>query len=142
MDLASLLYLCNLEPLILSVYLAFLTDSGAEEDRWIFPTVLQRESLEEMWIEEVPIQEAGGLRESMALSFFLEEYEGVTYVGHTGSQKAFFSFLYFHPESRTGALAAFNSAGSAADGPGRPNTRAILNHLRATFFSRLFSLFP
>jgi CubicO group peptidase (beta-lactamase class C family) len=122
-------------------YLAFLTDSGREDDRRIFPTVLKRESLKEMWVEEVPIQEAGSLRESMALSFFLEEYEGVTYVGHTGSQKAFFSFLYFHPQSRTGALAAFNSAGSGGGGPARPDTRAILNHLRATFFAQLFPLF-
>ncbi len=122
-------------------YLAFLTDSGTEEARETFRRVLERESLEEMWVEEIPIQQAGELRESMALSFFLEEFRGVRYLGHTGSQKAFFSFIYFHPESRTAAIAAFNSNGVAGDGPGRPDTRSILNRLREAFFGEVFPLF-
>jgi CubicO group peptidase (beta-lactamase class C family) len=122
-------------------YLAFLTDSGSEVDRRVFRGVLARESLEEMWVEEVPIQEVGDLKESMALSFFLEEFNGVRYVGHTGSQKAFFSFVYVHPETGTAAIAAFNSNGVPGDGPVRPDTRSILNHLRESFFSEVFPLF-
>jgi hypothetical protein len=122
-------------------YLAFLTDSGTEEEQAAYRTVLNRESLEEMWVEEVAIQDAGDLRESMALTFFLEEFRGVRYVGHTGSQKAFFSFIYIHPESRTGAVAAFNSNGVAGHGTGRPDTRGILNRLREAFFDEVFTLF-
>ncbi len=122
-------------------YLAFLTDSGTEEDLAVYRGVLGRESLKEMWVEEVPIQQGGNLREAMGLAFFLEEYEGVRYVGHTGSQKAFFSFIYVHPESSTAAIAAFNSNGVSGEGPPRPNTRAILNRLREELFAKVFPLF-
>jgi CubicO group peptidase (beta-lactamase class C family) len=122
-------------------YLAFLMDSGSAEERERYGEVLARESLEEMWVEEVPIQEAGDLRSTMALTFFLEEYRGVRYVGHTGSQKAFVSFFYIHPESGSGAMVAFNSTGLAGEGPPRPATRAILNRFRETLFSRIFPLF-
>jgi CubicO group peptidase (beta-lactamase class C family) len=122
-------------------YLAFLTDSGSEEDRADYGTVLSRGSLEEMWVEELPIQETGGLRESMGLAFFLEEYGGRRYVGHTGSQKAFVSFIYIDPLARTGVIAAFNSTGLPGEGPGRPATRVILNRLREQMFEYLFPLF-
>jgi CubicO group peptidase (beta-lactamase class C family) len=122
-------------------YLAFLTDSGSEEDRADYGTVLSRGSLEEMWVEELPIQETGGLRESMGLAFFLEEYGGKRYVGHTGSQKAFVSFIYIDPLARTGVIAAFNSTGLPGEGPGRPATRVILNRLREQMFEYLFPLF-
>lgn len=122
-------------------YLAFLTDSGTEAERELYRTVLDRASLEEMWVEQVPIQETGELRESMALCFFLEAYGGATYVGHTGSQKAFVSFIYVHPASRTGAIAAFNSTGVAGNDPPRPDTRGILNWLRERLFAEVFPLF-
>ncbi|MFH1765444.1 MAG: serine hydrolase domain-containing protein [Gemmatimonadota bacterium] len=122
-------------------YLAFLTDSGSEEAKEVYGVVLAGESLEEMWVEEVPVQEADGLREAMGLCFFVEEYEGVTYIGHTGSQKAFVSFIYIHPGSKTGAIAAFNSTGLPEEGSARPDTRAILNRLREALFSEVFPLF-
>ncbi len=122
-------------------YLAFLTDSGPEDRRALYPVILARSSLEEMWEEVVPIQASGALREAMALGFFLEEYEGTRYVGHTGSQKAFQAFVYVHPESRTGVIAAFNSTGVRSDGPPRPATRSILNWLREEMFLRIFPLF-
>jgi len=125
----------------MALYLAFLTDSGTEAMRATYEIVLPRTSLEEMWVEEVPIQESERLRESMALAFFLEEYDGVTYVGHTGSQKAFFSFIYIHPDSKVGAIVAFNSNGTGDPASARPATRAILNRFRETLFSQVFPLF-
>jgi CubicO group peptidase (beta-lactamase class C family) len=122
-------------------YLTFLMASGSERERALHETVLKRSSLEEMWVEEVFIQNVGDLRESMALTFFLEEFGGARFVGHTGSQKAFFSFIYIEPEAKTGAIAAFNSNGVAGEGPGRPATRAILNRLREEMFSSIFHLF-
>jgi len=122
-------------------YLAFLTDSGSEEARQTYRQVLPRSSLEEMWVEQQPIQESGPLREAMALGFFIEEYDGLRFIGHTGSQKAFFSFIYIHPESGTAAIAAFNSVGTPDGGPLRPDTRSILNGFRERLFSRVFPLF-
>jgi CubicO group peptidase (beta-lactamase class C family) len=122
-------------------YLTFLMGGGDEQNRGTYETILDRHSLEEMWVEEVPIQESDGIRESMALCFFLEEYDGVRYVGHTGSQKAFFSFIYIDPMTKTGAISAFNSAGVPGDEPARPETRTILNRLRADMFKSIFPLF-
>lgn len=121
-------------------YLAFLTDTGGGEDRAYYGDVLSRASLEEMWQAVVPVGESGELRESMGLCFFLEEYGGLELVGHTGSQKAFFSFFYIHPETGTGAIAAFNSQG-VGEAPRRPETRQILNWFRETLFREVFPLF-
>jgi CubicO group peptidase (beta-lactamase class C family) len=122
-------------------YLAFLTDSGSEEARATYQGILARESLEGMWEVVVPVQSSGGLRESMGLTFFIEENGGTRYIGHTGSQKAFFSFIYLHPETRTAAVAAFNSVGTPGTEPSRPATRTILNWYRSVLFSRVFPLF-
>lgn len=77
----------------------------------------------------------------MGLCFFLETYRGLRLVGHTGSQKAFFSFFYIDPVARTGAIAAFNSNGVSDGGEARPDARRILNHLREGMFGRIFPLF-
>lgn len=122
-------------------YLAFLVDSGDDATRGRYPIVLPRSSLEEMWREVVPVAETGALREAMGLCFFLEDYGGRRYVGHTGSQKAFLSFFYLDPVSRTAAIAAFNSDGAAGDTPRRPATREILNRLREEMFREIFPLF-
>lgn len=120
-------------------YLAFLTDAGLPEDRARYRLVLDRSSLEEMWREEVLVSEGATLRQAMGITFFLLDYRGYRYIGHTGSQKAFQAFLYFDPLTRTGALAAFNATG---EGPqARPTTRAILNWLRERMFSEIFPLF-
>lgn len=125
----------------MATYLAFLTGAGSAEERAVYEGVLRRSSLEEMWQEEVPVSEEGRLRESMGLCFFLEDYGGARYVGHTGSQKAFQAFIYIDPVARAGALAAFNSTGVSRDGPPRPATREILNRLRERMFAEIFPLF-
>ena len=122
-------------------YLAFLVDAGDDATREGYSIVLPRGSLEEMWEEVVPVAETGGLRESMGLCFFLEDYGGHRYVGHTGSQKAFLSFFYIDPELETAAIAAFNSNGTAGDGVFRPDTRRILHNLREGVFREIFPLF-
>ena len=121
-------------------YLAFLTDAGRGEARAHYETILSRSSLEEMWKAVVPVGETGALRESMGLCFFLEEYGGLELVGHTGSQKAFFSFFYLHPGTGIGAIAAFNSQG-VGEAPRRPETRQILNGFREALFRDVFPLF-
>ncbi len=125
----------------MALYLAFLTNSGTAESEALYPLVLDRSSLEEMWEEVVPIGDAGDLREAMGLSFFLERYQGFEYVGHTGSQQAFFSFFYIDRQTGAGAIAAFNSNGASGTDAPRPATRQILNRLRETMFREVFPLF-
>lgn len=106
----------------LARWMGFLTgDAGTPEGA----AVLSRASLEEMWREVVPIGEMELGHEGMGLGFFL--YPDLGMVGHTGSQRSFFSFILFHPASGAGVIGAFNTAGG--DGTG-PDARAVLNRFR------------
>ena len=73
--------------------------------------ILKRSSLEELWNEELPITEEGGVRSSAALSFFLEEFDGMRVIGHTGTQWSYYSWFYIHPESGTAAISITNTDG-------------------------------
>jgi CubicO group peptidase (beta-lactamase class C family) len=120
-------------------YLMFLNDSGSEEARLRYPGILSRTSLEEMWSEVVPTPAEGEISGALGLTYFLLDFRGVRYVGHTGSQRAFFSFFYIDPEARTGALFALNTSG--LDRPPRPDARGILNSVRDSLFREIFPLF-
>ena len=87
--------------------------------------VLSRESLDEMRREIVPVGEMELGHEGMGLTFFL--YPDRRLVGHTGSQRSFFSFILFDPDTGTGIVAAFNTAGGDETGP---DTRGVLNRVR------------
>jgi CubicO group peptidase (beta-lactamase class C family) len=93
-----------------AVWLAFLTgaDGGDAARRRRYETVLGRNTLEEMWRAVVP----AGRAESMGLGFFLREEDGRRFVGHTGDQGGFRSFLYFDPSLRTGVIAVVNTSNS------------------------------
>lgn len=73
--------------------------------------ILKRSSLEELWNEELPIEEHDGFRSSVALSFFLEEFDGMRVIGHTGTQRSYYSWFYIHPESGTAAISVTNTDG-------------------------------
>jgi CubicO group peptidase (beta-lactamase class C family) len=100
--------------------------------------VLARSSLEEMWRTVVPIGESGIGRESMGLSFFLYDQGGRRLVGHTGTQRAFYSFFILDPASGVGAIAAFNSVG---EGTSPPRTDDLRVSTRAALANDLFPLF-
>jgi CubicO group peptidase (beta-lactamase class C family) len=120
-------------------YLAFLAGSPdlTEEARG----VLARSSLEEMWRPQVPVEtEPGGTRVSMGLSFFLLEKDGRRLVGHTGSQAGFRAFFYVEPGTRTGVIAAYNTAGEAGDGPPVPRVRFA--ELRTKFLEAVAPAVP
>jgi CubicO group peptidase (beta-lactamase class C family) len=125
----------------LALYLAFLTDAGTPDQRDMYRQVLGRASLEEMWKEVVPVEETAMLRESMGLCFFLEDFRGVRYVGHTGSQKSFQAFVYIDPVGPDRGRGRFNSTGAGPEATARPATRTILNHLRERMFAEIFPLF-
>ena len=127
-------------------YLAFLV--GATHDPDLQPAydqLLARESLEEMWKVQVGITAPGApadLRESMGLTYFVLETGDLRLIGHTGSQKAYFSFFYIDPVARTAAIAAFNAQGVPdEEGARRPDARAVVNAVRAKLFEGVFPLF-
>ena len=132
-------------------YLAFLV--GAPDDAVLqkkYNGVLQRSTLEEMWNTEIEIVGAvspGGtdpadLRQSMGLTYFILETGGLRLIGHTGSQKAYFSFFYIDPATGTAAIAAFNSQGMPGeDGSRRPDARAVVNTVRTRLTESVFPLF-
>jgi len=114
-------------------YLAFLT--GAPIDGADFDAVLPRASLEEMWEPVVPIGDNRMGNASMGLSYFLYERDGVRVVGHTGTQRAFYSFFYMDPASGSAVLAAFNTGSSDETGP---DTDAVRVRISGRLVNELF----
>lgn len=116
-------------------YLSFLL--GLPDGRAVYDGVLRRPSLESMWRPLQRVEESGVARQRMGLSFFTLQRGGLEFVGHTGWQKGFLSFIYVHPPSGTACLAAVNTLGKG----GEPATRSMMYALRERFFERIFPLF-
>lgn len=114
-------------------YLAFLT--GSHMDGIDGDAILSRGSLEEMWEPVVPMGEGPLGLGSMGLSFFLHDKHGDRVVGHTGTQRAFYSFMYFDPDERIAVIAAYNT------GPGDdtgPDTNALRVRASSLVVDQLF----
>lgn len=110
-------------------YVSFLTGQKTANE------ILERATLEKLWARQLPVGEINGVKGSVALSFFEEEFDGMKVIGHTGTQKAFYSFLYIHPESATACIAITNT--DATDGPLNADLlRVELSHF---VFRNLFS---
>jgi CubicO group peptidase (beta-lactamase class C family) len=114
-------------------YLAFLT--GRPIEGVDFEVVLARASLEEMWEPVVPIGDNPMGAAAMGLSFFLYDRGDTRIVGHTGTQRAFYSFFYIDPKSGAGVLSAFNTG--STDGTG-PDTDALRVRISARVVNELF----
>ena len=95
----------------LATYLAFLTNAPIGKlPRDRHDVILKRSSLEEMWRPVVTTSAGyGSEADFMGLSFFGTRRDGVTYLGHTGSQAGFRAFMYFDPAKRTAVVVAFNT---------------------------------
>ena len=87
-------------------YLKFLLGYGDDEQE-----ILKRSSLEELWVEELDIEEDGEVKSSVALSFFIEEFDGMRVIGHTGTQFSNYSWFYIHPESGSAIISVTNTDG-------------------------------
>lgn len=99
----------------LARWLAFLMGTppgGVDGD-----AILARSTLEEMWRPVVPIGTSAIGPESMGLSFFLYDHGGRGLVGHTGTQKAFYSFFILDPAAKVAAVAVFNTVGAEGAPP-------------------------
>jgi CubicO group peptidase (beta-lactamase class C family) len=128
-------------------YLSFLIGDPARQAD--YDAILARTSLEEMWKGVLPtgLQLGDGsndseiLKEHMGLTYFTFQGSDQRLVGHTGTQKAFYSFFYIDPEARTAAIAAFNSQGVEDNGTRRPDSNAIRSAVREKLFREIFTLF-
>ena len=114
----------------LAVYLAFLTnathDDPAAQRR--YDVVLKHSSLEEMWKPVHPTatkQTPPDRSESMGLSFFILRRGSTTFIGHTGSQAGFLSFIYLNPANGAAVVAAFNTTNDLGSGPGKSAFQTI-----------------
>ncbi len=99
----------------LAKYLAFLTNAAlgdtALQSR--FHAVLPRRDFEEMWRPIYPTNSQASARgspeESIGLSFFVLRRDSATFIGHTGGQAGFTSFIYLNPATGDAVVAAFNT---------------------------------
>ena len=93
----------------------------------------------EMWEPQYLIDDQDSLKMSRGLSFLILERDDLRVIGHTGEQKGFISFFYIHPESKTGAIAVFNTLDLST--PGISNTRKLSAQIRDLLFEKVWSLF-
>jgi CubicO group peptidase (beta-lactamase class C family) len=83
-----------------------------------YEQVLKRSTLEEMWNPVVAVSSDSSATTSFGLSFFITVERGRRVVYHTGDQQGFHLLTAMSPETRTGAIVAFNtSADSGAPSP-------------------------
>jgi len=87
-------------------YINFLIGTGDDNYQ-----ILKRSSLEELWGKELDIDESNGVKSSVALSFFLEEFDDMRLIGHTGTQFSYYSWFYIHPESNSAVVSITNTDG-------------------------------
>jgi CubicO group peptidase (beta-lactamase class C family) len=114
----------------LAAYLAFLTNAthGDPATQQRYDLVLKHSSLEEMWkpVHPTDTKKASSDRaESMGLSFFIVRRGPTTFVGHTGSQAGFLSFIYLNPANGAAVVAAFNTTNDLGSKPGQSAFQTI-----------------
>lgn len=96
--------------------------------------ILERPSLEELWQEQLPIEETEGIRSSAALSFFIQTFADMRVIGHTGTQHSFYSFFYIHPESGTAVISVTNT-------DGEKDMFAYRREMSRVIFEKLFVIY-
>lgn len=120
-------------------YLNFLIGDPRRQE--IYDLVLKRGSLHEMFQPQIPIEPAAtdgqNRKDSMGLSFFIEDNYGQRFIGHSGSQNGFISHFYIKPETRTGYIVAYNTTADSAT----QNTRTLDRELKEYLFQKIFPLF-
>lgn len=95
----------------LATYVAFFTNAtgGDSAKQRRFDIVLPHATLERMWRPRFPTEKDSRAGDSMATSFFVSARGGATFVGHTGTQAGFRSFVFWNPATRTAVIGAFNT---------------------------------
>jgi CubicO group peptidase (beta-lactamase class C family) len=120
-------------------YLAFLV--GAPAGRARYDAILKRSSLEEMWR---PILPTGSHEEgdSVTAGFFALDAGGRRFIGKTGSQAGYRSFIYIEPATRAGAVGVVNTSGyGSADKDVNADASYTLRDIRDRLIAQVFPLF-
>lgn len=89
-------------------YLNFLLGTG---DKQLYEGILKRKTLESLWQPVAPIEDNESWLEQISHGFFLYDYKdsGAHYIGHTGSQAAYYSFFYLNPKTNSAVIMVTNS---------------------------------
>ncbi|QNA86584.1 beta-lactamase family protein [Sphingomonas sp. So64.6b] len=114
-------------------YMAFLLgDATRQAD---YDLVLKRSSLEEMWRPQIAAGEdftQGRMATTTwsGLSFFLDQSDGIRFIGHNGDQNGFRTYLSLCPDQHMGSLVALNTetrgVENEAANRNRPESRIAL----------------
>ncbi len=122
-------------------YINFLM--GNEKKQVIYDQVLKRTSLEEMFQPQIEIGRfesdfpGQDRKDSMGLTFFLEDNYGEHFVCHSGGQNAFVTHFYLNPAGRTAYIVAFNTTGMDK----KKSTRILDREIKEYLFQHVFPLF-
>ena len=112
-------------------YLAFLTNptEGDSALKSRYDAVLPRRDFEEMWRPFYPTNSQASVRgspdEAIGLSFFVLRRGPTTFIGHTGGQAGFTSFIYLNPATGDAVVAAFNTEYQGGSKPSRSSFQVI-----------------
>jgi len=125
-------------------YINFLLgDPDNPEIQAVYNGVLQRSSLEEMWVNQIPIDRfepdfpGQGRKDFMGLTYFIEENYWMRFICHSGGQNAWVTHFYLDPLSRSAYVVGFNT--NAMDK--EQNTRVLDRRVKEYAFKNLFPLF-
>lgn len=124
-------------------YLNFLM--GDARRTAIYDEVLKRSSLQEMFEPQIAVEGDGtgqNRKDSMGLSFFIEDNYSQRFIGHSGGQNGFISHFYLKPESRTAYLIAFNTHATSKEKDAGQDTRRLDREIKEYLFQKIFPLFP
>ncbi len=118
-------------------YLQFLLGAPGLSDQ--ATNVLARTTLDEMWQPLVAGASQDSPTGSTGLGFFIIPAQGTELIGHTGSQAAFRSFFYLHPETGSAIIAVFNTdaGGNAAHPSVEPLFSGLLSRYLASIIPSL-----
>lgn len=104
----------NASIIDMAKYVLFLI---GDQSNPTYERILKRASLLEMWQPKLNT----GVNKSrhIGLTFFIRQHFNQTYIGHTGSQKNFYSSMFINPEAKTGHLFVYNTSKLIPDATGR-----------------------
>lgn len=123
-------------------YINFLMGDPKKQE--VYDGVLRRSSLEEMFRPQVNLPEIPDRRyekNSMGLTYFIEDIYDQHFIGHSGGQNAFITHFYLKPEARAAYLVAYNTHATPTEKNPNQSTRLLDRQIKEYLFQNIFSLF-
>lgn len=127
-------------------YITFLTGDGRRQ--LTYDQILKRSSLEEMFQPQISIAasemvepQGQNRKDSMGLTFFIEDNFGQHFIGHSGSQNGFILHFYFRPDTHTAYVIAFNTHATMSEKDAGQDTRRLDREIKDYLFQNVFPLF-